>query len=437
MPGATPVGGPQNGNGDTLRFNTGSLAGNTSFGVLAVDTATGCSTQVSDTVSVTVAAMPVIVSLDLDQRTCPASGNNWVTFASLSGNRAIVSVNPNGNNLGNVTATSFVNDAPININACTDAQSVFTTTVLNRRWTITPTTQPASAVDVRLYFTQAEFDALMEEANLNQNLNDDVNIIPQLRLTKYNGLNENSSFADNCGHGVVDLFSPTASGNVPDLFMGFDFYGRYVQFSIPSFSEFWLHGSSSASPLPIVLSGFKATCADEKVRIDWVTSSEINNSFFTLYRSRDAVNWETVTTLPGAGNSNKPLAYSHTDYRPFDGISYYRLQQTDHDGKSKTFDPTGIHCGAGAEEPEWKVFPNPMTDILKVSIVGTTPENNVPLLFYDVNGKVCFSQNVQIDLGLNEWTIDCTILSAGTYFVHVKSATATFKPVKLVVSNKF
>jgi len=433
MPGATPVGSAQNGNGGTLTFNTGSLSATTSFGVLAVNTATTCSAQVSAPVSVPVAATPTVVSQNMDQKTCPASGTNWVTFASPSGNRAIVSVNPNGNNLGNVTATSYVNGTPIDINSCGSPQSIFATTVMNRRWTITPTTQPSSPVDVRLYFTQAEFNALMNKANINQNMNDDVYSIPQLKLTKYSGLNENGSFTDNCGNGVVGLFNPTANGNGASMFTGFDSNGRYIQFSIPSFSEFWLHGSSNGvTPLPIVLTDFKATCDGGGVKVDWSTASEINNAFFTISRSADAITWEPLTVVAGAGSSNQALSYTYTDTRPLEGTAYYRIHQTDYDGTTEYFDPVSISCDAEAQNGHVTVYPNPVEEQFTVSITTGTGDQNAVVELYDITGKKVASRQIQTTAGQNMVAMERSGLAAGTYFIRVHAAGVEAATLKVI-----
>jgi len=67
----------------------------------------------------------------------------------------------------------------------------------------------------------------------------------------------------------------------------------------------------------------------------WIPStvtSEINNDFFTLERSRDAMDSEIIGFVEGAGNSSQTLHYEFVDYDPLPGISYYRLKQTDFDG---------------------------------------------------------------------------------------------------------
>ncbi|MBC7923210.1 MAG: T9SS type A sorting domain-containing protein [Ferruginibacter sp.] len=90
----------------------------------------------------------------------------------------------------------------------------------------------------------------------------------------------------------------------------------------------------NVAPLPITLVSFTASyqSANESVRLDWITSSEINNEYFTLERSVDAIHFEAVERIPGAGNSRERRAYTTRDENPRPGTSYYRLKQTDYDG---------------------------------------------------------------------------------------------------------
>jgi len=85
--------------------------------------------------------------------------------------------------------------------------------------------------------------------------------------------------------------------------------------------------------LPIELISFDAKCNNGKVFTAWETATETNNEYFTLEKSRDGINFQNVTTVKGAGNSSRKLSYNSTDNESYSGISYYRLKQTDFDGK--------------------------------------------------------------------------------------------------------
>jgi hypothetical protein len=81
--------------------------------------------------------------------------------------------------------------------------------------------------------------------------------------------------------------------------------------------------------LPQVLLSFDAIIVDKKVELTWSSDTEHNNNFFTIEKSKDATNFETVATIKGFGNYSSLISYFDTDYTPYDGVSYYRLKQTD------------------------------------------------------------------------------------------------------------
>jgi hypothetical protein len=91
----------------------------------------------------------------------------------------------------------------------------------------------------------------------------------------------------------------------------------------------------NVSMLPIELLNFNAVYNGKIVNIDWSTASEINNDFFTVERTKDGADFTTVAVVKGAGTSNSLLNYNTVDDNPLSGVSYYRLKQTDYDGKYK------------------------------------------------------------------------------------------------------
>ena len=74
---------------------------------------------------------------------------------------------------------------------------------------------------------------------------------------------------------------------------------------------------------------FKAVLANNNVLLNWSTASETNNDYFTIERSIDGINFRSVLTKRGAGNSTSRRNYEAIDDNPIEGQSYYRLKQTD------------------------------------------------------------------------------------------------------------
>jgi hypothetical protein len=85
----------------------------------------------------------------------------------------------------------------------------------------------------------------------------------------------------------------------------------------------------NGDPIPAILLNFDAIFDNTKVELTWSSDTENNNNFFTVEKSKDAVTFETVTSFKGFGNNSTIMSYFDIDFLPYEGISYYRLKQTD------------------------------------------------------------------------------------------------------------
>lgn len=66
--------------------------------------------------------------------------------------------------------------------------------------------------------------------------------------------------------------------------------------------------------------------------IEWQTSSEQNNSHFTISHSTSGKQFSPIGTIAGAGNSSELIQYRFIHAFPHPGINYYKLHSTDYDG---------------------------------------------------------------------------------------------------------
>ena len=101
-------------------------------------------------------------------------------------------------------------------------------------------------------------------------------------------------------------------------------------------------GFSSGNALPIVLVSFEGENLGNYVKLEWVVASQVNNDYYTIEKSLDAYNWEEISMLYGAGNTNQEMTYITYDENPIIGHNYYRLTQTDYDGQFETFRPIAV-----------------------------------------------------------------------------------------------
>ncbi|MBN4061994.1 hypothetical protein JYU20_02225 [Bacteroidales bacterium AH-315-I05] len=128
--------------------------------------------------------------------------------------------------------------------------------------------------------------------------------------------------------------------------------------SITGFS-IWSASKKSNSPLPIELLSFSGKVEERKIRLDWTTISEINNDYFIIERSADGINYDGLTQVLGAGNSNATLHYTTYDENPLPDLSYYRLKQVDFDGSFNYSQVVLVQMVK--QEYTISVFPNPVS----------------------------------------------------------------------------
>ncbi|MBL0063778.1 MAG: hypothetical protein IPP38_01905 [Bacteroidetes bacterium] len=115
--------------------------------------------------------------------------------------------------------------------------------------------------------------------------------------------------------------------------------GNITSNTFNNFHTFFALGNppGGGNPLPIELATFSATLVNKQVDVKWTTQAEINNHYFTIERSADNVTFSELGRVDGAGNTTTTQNYSFTDFHPLTGVSYYRLKQTDYDGKCAYF----------------------------------------------------------------------------------------------------
>lgn len=114
------------------------------------------------------------------------------------------------------------------------------------------------------------------------------------------------------------------------------------------------------NPLPIELVSWNIEQTDFGFEANWSTATEKNNSFFTIEESVDSKDFYPIETI----NTEEPNSFEQKSYSyPFKPIAkqnilYYRLKQTDLDGKYTYSDVVALKQYFS----EIVVFPNPVVE---------------------------------------------------------------------------
>ncbi len=196
---------------------------------------------------------------------------------------------------------------------------------------------------------------------------------------------------------------------------------------VTAFSPFTLASTTPMNPLPIEVTSFTALCENEQVVLRWSTASEFNNDFFTIERSLDAFNWETITTVDAVGTSSMQTNYSWTNSTvPVRNAYYYRLSQTDNSLTTTVHDMVYLEgCQKAEITPE--IYPNPTKGLVTVLTEETL--NGISVM--NPEGKVV--GNIPVDLASKQIHFD--EMPNGVYMIRISTPTRTFNQKVVVMRD--
>jgi hypothetical protein len=191
--------------------------------------------------------------------------------------------------------------------------------------------------------------------------------------------------------------------------------------NINSFSEFT--GLADGTTLPINLLSFNATLKNKDVLLNWITSSEENNDYFTLERSWDAQNFVPINIQKGAGNSTVLKSYYYNDKTPeIYGYNraYYRLKQTDFNGQFSYSKNQVVVFSKEQENSILTAFPNPFNASFELTI-WSEEKTEAQLDLYAADGKIMLSKMIPIENTFNTISLqEASAFSSGFYFVNLR-----------------
>jgi hypothetical protein len=170
-----------------------------------------------------------------------------------------------------------------------------------------------------------------------------------------------------------------------------------------------IEGITVINALPIQLVSFTAKQEGKNVLLNWVTASETNNAFFSIYCSKDGLTFVDIIKIPTNGNCTSEQYYSAVDANPFNGISYYKLNQTDRDGKSTYSKVVSVTID---DSFDFSIYPNPLTNEATVRIPNESNKSLYTLKIYSETGEeiACIKLN-------NTYTsFDTSNFQSGLYY---------------------
>jgi hypothetical protein len=184
----------------------------------------------------------------------------------------------------------------------------------------------------------------------------------------------------------------------------------------------WMVTKQNLALLPVNVINFTASRINVGVKLDWTTAQEINADHFTLERSSDGVNYNKMQEFPSAGNTNTERKYTHTDADlPGSQYVYYRLSQTDRDGRTQIIGVKKVYIGNTGFEA--KVYPSVTTGNLTLEIQGLVSEP-LNIRIVDLAGRLLMQK--VMPARQNRISLDVSRLARGMYMIQVAGSANNF-----------
>ncbi|WP_276480755.1 T9SS type A sorting domain-containing protein [Paraflavitalea pollutisoli] len=187
---------------------------------------------------------------------------------------------------------------------------------------------------------------------------------------------------------------------------------------------------NARTTLPLHLKQFMAKLVDQHVQLNWTTFQEVGNASFTIERAGADGRYTAIANIPAATKDAMEHDYQYIDVKPLAQLSYYRLSQTDIDGRKAILGTKTILNREGNAQL-LMLGANPFTTQL-TAFINTTRAQRITLELVDHNGRKLSGTTALYPSGVTEANIPTVHLPAGVYFIRVRSdlKTETHKVIK-------
>ena len=192
-----------------------------------------------------------------------------------------------------------------------------------------------------------------------------------------------------------------------------------------AFSDFT---AGNLNALPVTFGAVSARADNCQVYISFETLSEENNKHFEVELSTDGNTWNPIVLLEPKTDQGFPKLYQylHTTHH-LSGMLYYRIKQTDHDGRFMYSKVVSVRSACDSNRSVITAAPNPVTDLLKIS--GLNGVGQIRIV--DAVGRVMRS----ITTSRETEYINTVSLSKGLYYVEVVKNGKSIARFKIIKRN--
>ena len=159
--------------------------------------------------------------------------------------------------------------------------------------------------------------------------------------------------------------------------------------------------------LPLEWLSFTVQEKDRDIWLNWSTAAEENTQEFIIQHSGNGSEWKNAGRVAASGNSNVVVQYNFMHTAPFDGMNYYRILQTDRDGRESFSAVRAIRLNTA--DASFSVLQNPVENgMLQVRMYKPSL-----LSLYASDGRLL----LQKQLAVGVFPVSIRHFSKGIYFL--------------------
>lgn len=190
--------------------------------------------------------------------------------------------------------------------------------------------------------------------------------------------------------------------------------------------------TTNSAILPVELINFDAICSNNEVMLNWCTSSEHSNSYFTIEQSSNGTDFYTLGTIKGSGTSSNKNCYSYKTTQMSNEFNYYKLNQTDITSKTSV---SKVIVVKGCDVPNSTILVTNSGKKEVNIIMNSTSNQTLKLKIQNLLGQLVDERELFLVEGNNTINISMPNLSNGMYNVLIEKEGQLFTNKKIIVSD--
>jgi hypothetical protein len=186
--------------------------------------------------------------------------------------------------------------------------------------------------------------------------------------------------------------------------------GTLTNFALSGATSNYLTQNSGLFILPLKWLSFSAQMQGEAVLLQWSTSSEIKTEDFIIEHQAKASVWQSIGVVRSEGGSDNAVhSYTFKHGLPSAGMNYYRIKQTDIDGRYGYSAVRSVEMSHSMQS--FRVLANPVSN--KILQIKVDEEKGQLISLFTYDGRFVWKKKLRVGVH----SIPINQLAEGVYVV--------------------